>query len=209
MKTGCSLFFVLIILLVCSGCTDILDFVEYDEIQNDTAKGLSVDGSFTPTYFDDGSVEMLVDTSEIEIKGQPNFSPNVSSIISILLNDRRTGILLENGWNITSVSEKHDEENPARCCVNVEFRKDGLSFYIGVDEQERRTSEGYCDAEVWIGGSFSGPLSEDYHQAKDKMEGWWHVLDERNERVVMIYNKTTFLYLYPSYAIINMTGILD
>jgi len=46
-------------------------------------------------------------------------------------------------------------------------------------------------------------------QAKDKMEGWWHAFDARNERVVIIYNSTTIFYLYPSYSIINMEGILD
>jgi hypothetical protein len=89
----------------------------------------------------------------------------------------------------------------------VEFQKEGLSFYIGVDEREGRTAGGYCGAEVWIAEPVSGPRPGDYHQARDKMEGWWHVFDARNERVVIIYNSTTIFYLYPSYSIINMEGI--
>jgi len=37
----------------------------------------------------------------------------------------------------------------------------------------------------------------------------YHVFDERNKRLAMIYNDTTIFYLYPSYSIINMEGILD
>ncbi len=103
----------------------------------------------------------------------------------------------------------NDKKDRARGFAAVEFQKEGLSFYIGVDEQEGRTAGGYCGAEVWIAEPVSGPRPGDYYQARDWTEGWWHVFDDRNERVVMIYNSTTFLYLYPSYAIISMEGMLD
>ena len=153
-------------------------------------------------------------------------------ISSILQNDPRTGILIENGWDITSINEPlqswdiadpvrleewnatstnemNDKKDRARGSATVEFQNEGLSFYIGVDEQEGRTAGGYCGAEVWVAEPVSGPHPGDYHQAKDKMEGWWHAFDARNERVVIIYNSTTIFYLYPSYSIINMEGILD
>jgi hypothetical protein len=168
-------------------------------------------GSPTPSSVDNWCMEIPVNLSQIEIRSGSAFNPNIQSIIPILLNDPRTGLLLENGWNITSVSEKYSEEACDRNCIDVEFRNDGLglSFYIVVDEQKGCTTEGYCDAEVWIPGPVSGPIPEDYHQAKDKTDGWWHVFDERNNRIIMIYNSTTFFYLYPSYSIIDMEGVLD
>jgi|GEM_PF-407403 hypothetical protein len=230
METECSLFFVLMILLASCGCIDTQNPVENDGMQNGTAEGLPVNSSFTPTSAATGGTEIPVDLSQIEIRCGQNFSPNVTLISSILRDDSRTGILIENGWNITSINEPlqswdvvdpvqleewnvtsinemNDRKDRARGSAAVEFQKEGLSFYIGVDEREGRTAGGYCGAEVWIAEPVSGPRPGDYHQARDKMEGWWHVFDDRNERVVMIYNSTTIFYLYPSYSIINMEGI--
>lgn len=232
MKTECSLFFVLMILLASCGCIGTRDAVGDDGVQNSTAEGLPVNSSFAPTSAATKGTEMPVDLSQIEIRGGQNFSPNVTLISSILRDDLRTGILIENGWNITSINEPlqswgivdpvrleewnvtsinemNDRKDRARGSAAVEFQKEGLSFYIGVDEHEGRTAGGYCGAEVWIAEPVSGPRPEDYHQTRDKLEGWWHVFDDRNERVVMIYNSTTIFYLYPSYSIINMEGILD
>jgi len=232
MKTKCSLFFVLMILLASCGCIDTQSPVEDDGMQNGTAEGLPVNSSFTPTSAATGGTKIPVDLSQIEVRGGPNFSPNVTLISSILQDDPRTGILIENGWiitsineplqswdiadpvrleewNATSTNEMNDKKDLARGSATVEFQKERLSFYIGVDEQEGRTAGGYCGAEVWVAEPVSGPHPGDYHQAKDKMEGWWHVFDARNERVVIIYNSTTIFYLYPSYSIINMEGILD
>ncbi|MDK2890682.1 MAG: hypothetical protein PWR21_1314 [Methanoculleus sp.] len=196
-------------LLASCGCLDTRDAVGYDDMQNGTAEGLPINGSCTPASAANGGTETPVDLSQIEIRGGPDFSPNVTLISSILQNDPRTGLLIENGWNITSINEKNDEKDRDQSYADVEFRKDGLSFYIGVDEQEGHTTGGYCDAEVWVAEPVSGPRPGNYHQAKDKMERWWHVFDDRNERVVMIYNSTTIFYLYPSYSIIDMEGILD
>jgi len=197
------------ILLASCGCIDTQDAVGYDDMQNGTAEGLPINGSFTPASAANGGTETPVDLSQIEIRGGSDFSPNVTLISSILQNDPRTGLLIENGWNITSINEKNDEKDRDQSYADVEFRKDGLSFYIGVDEQEGHTTGGYGDAGVWVAEPVSGPRPGNYHQAKDKMEGWWHVFDDRNERVVMIYNSTTIFYLYPSYLIIDMEGILD
>ncbi|BBL67101.1 hypothetical protein [Methanoculleus chikugoensis] len=209
MKTKCSLFIVLMILLASCGCVDTREVVGDDGMQNGTTEGPPINDYFTPTSGATGGTEMPVDLSQLEIRGGPDFSPNVTLISSILRNDTRTGLLIENGWNITSITEKNDENDRAGGSAAVEFQKDGLSFYIGVDEQEGRTAGGYCDAEIWIAEPVSGSRPEGYHQAKDKMEGWWHVFDDRNERVVMIYNSTTLFYLSPSYSIIDTEGILD
>jgi len=166
-------------------------------------------GSCTPASAATGGTGMPVDLSQAEIRGGPDFSPNVTRISSILRNDPRARLLIENGWNVASINEMNDTKDRARGSAAVEFQKEGLSFYIGVDEQEGHTTGGYCDAEVWVAEPVSGPRPGNYHQAKDKMEGWWHVFDDRNERVVMVYNSTMFFYLYPSYSIIDMEGILD
>ena len=105
MKTECSLFVVLMILLASCGCIDTQSPVEDDSMQNGTAEGLPVNSSFTPTSAATGGTKIPVDLSQIEIRGGPNFSPNVTLISSILQNDPRTGILIENGWDITSINE--------------------------------------------------------------------------------------------------------
>ncbi len=221
MKTEWSLFFVLMVLLASCGC---IDTRGGDGVQNDTADELPVNGSLTPAPVNTG---VSIDLSQVEVGDGPDFSPNITLISSILQNDLRTGLLIESGWSITSITEPLQSwgtVDPARLdpaditsideineksSAAVEFQKGGLSFFIGVDEQGERTAGAYCGAEVWAGGPASDPRPEDYHQARDKMEGWWHVFDNRNERVVMIYNGTTFIYLYPSYSIIDMEGILD
>lgn len=230
MKTECSFFFVLMILLASCGCIDTRGVAGDDSMQNGTAEGLPVNGSLTPASAVAAGTGVPVDLSQVEVRGGPDFSPNITLISSILQNDLRTGLLIENGWNITSITEplqsrgivdpvrledvtSIDEINErkirAQGSTAVEFQKEGLSFFIGVDEQEGRTVGSYCGAEVWIGGSASGPRPGDYHQARDRTGEWWHVFDDRNERVVMIYNSTTFFYLYPSYSIIDMEGMLD
>ncbi|KUL00183.1 MAG: Uncharacterized protein XE11_2526 [Methanomicrobiales archaeon 53_19] len=232
MKTECSLFFVFTILLASCGCIDTQGAVGDDSMQYGTTDGLPRNDLFTPASTATEGTGISVDLSQVEIRGGPNFSPNVTLISSILQSDPRVRLLIENGWNVTSITEPlqswgivdpvqldrrdvasinemSDDKDRARGSAAVEFQKEGLSFYIGVDEQEGRTAGGYCDAEVWTGGPASGPCPGDYHQARDKMEGWWHVFDDRNERMVMIYNSTTFFYLYPSYSIIDMEGILD
>jgi hypothetical protein len=105
MKTKCSLFFVLMILLASCGCIDTQSPVEDDGMQNGTAEGLPVKSSFTPTSAATGGTKIPVDLSQIEVRGGPNFSPNVTLISSILQDDPRTGILIENGWIITSINE--------------------------------------------------------------------------------------------------------
>jgi hypothetical protein len=102
-----------------------------------------------------------------------------------------------------------EEDGPNRTYAEVEFRNDGLSFFIGVDETARRTLDGRCGAEWWLSTPVSGPMPEGYHQATDMLTNTNHVFDERNKRVAMIYNDTTIFYLYPSYAIIDMEGILN
>ena len=193
----------LVLLLIGSGCIN----------TECTPGNLSVNETpATILYYKNGNLSIPINVLQIEVKDPGNFTANVTSVITILLGDQRTGVLLENGWNITSVSGVNDKHDPNRTHIEVEFRKEGLSFFIGVDENERRTLEGRCGAKQWVTDRISGPLPEDYHQWKWFDEGsliTYYVIDERNERVVMIYNKTTIFYLYPSYAIIDMTGILD
>ena len=160
-------------------------------------------------HYERGSVSISVNTSEIPVR---RFDVNVTEVIEILLADRRAGVLLENGWNIASVRTGFAEEDPNReqGYIDVEFRSDELplSFFIEVDEEEKQTGKGRCNATVRDGRPGAGPLPE-YHQAAFKSRDHQRHVFERNERVMMIYSSTTIFYLYPSYAIVDMEGILD
>jgi hypothetical protein len=200
MRTTIPIFCVLILLVIGSGCID----------TEDTPANLPANE--TPAiilYYESANFSVPVNVSQIEVRDPRNFTANLTAVITILLDDPRNGILLENGWNITSVAGVTDEHDPDRTYTEVEFEKEGLSFFIGVDEMANRTLEGRCGAGWWISGSISGPLPEDYHQATDKSTVTTHVFDSKNERLAMIYNKTTIFYLYPSYAIINTEGLND
>jgi hypothetical protein len=156
-----------------------------------------------------GDVAIPITTSAIPVRG---FDNDVTEVIAIVLADRQAGVLLENGWNITSVRTGFAEEDPNReqGYIDVEFRSDELplSFFIEVDEEEKQTGKGRCNATVRDGRPGAGPLPE-YHQAAFKSRDHQRHVFERNERVMMIYSSTTIFYLYPSYAIVDMEGILD
>jgi len=187
MKTSIPIFCVLVLLLIGSGCT------------KSTIGELSVNE--TPAmilYYENANMSLPVNISQIEVRDPGNFTANVTSVITILFSDPRTGVLLENGWNITAVSGDADDHDPNRTYAEVEFKKEGLSFYIVVDDKTGRTLEGRCGAEWWISGSISGPLPQDYHQADDKSSGNVWVFDQKNRRVIMVYNQTTILFLSPS-----------
>lgn len=99
MKTEWSLFFVLMVLLASCGC---IDTRGGDDVQNGTTDELPVNGSLIPAPVNTG---VSIDLSEVEVRGGPDFSPNFTLIASILQNDLRTRLLIENGWNITSITE--------------------------------------------------------------------------------------------------------
>ncbi|MCK9277056.1 MAG: hypothetical protein M0P22_03085 [Methanoculleus sp.] len=198
MKQTPLLLVTLILLVFGAGCTD---FVEVNASAKTTPAPV--------LYYEQGNTSIALNLSEIAVDDPENFTANATSVFEILLADQRAGILLENGWKITSVRMASDEDDPNRTYAEVEFRHDGLSFFIGVDETARRTLDGRCGAEWWLSTPVSGPLPEGYHQATDKLTNTYHVFDERNKRVAIIYNDTTIFYLYPSYSIINMEGILD
>ena len=195
MKQTSLLLVTVVLLVVGAGCTD---FVEVNAPEN-----------VTPLSYEQGNVSIPRNLPEITVHDPGNFTGNVTAVLEIVLADRRAGILLENGWNVTSVRMASGEDDPDRPYAEVEFRNDGLSFFIGVDETVRRTLDGRCGAEWWLSTPVSGPLPRGYHQATDKLTCTYHVFDERNKRVAMIYNDTTIFYLYPSYAIIDMEGMLD
>ncbi|MCK8518435.1 hypothetical protein [Methanoculleus sp. 7T] len=197
MKQPPLLLVTLILLVFGAGCTD---SAEVNASENTTPA--------PALYYEQGTTSIALNLSEITVDDPGNLAANVTMVLETLLADQRTAILLENGWNITSVRMASDEDDPNRAYAEVEFRHDGLSFFIGVDETARRTLEGRCGAEWWLSTPVSGPLPEGYHQATDKSTKTYHVFDERNKRVAMIYNHTTIFYLYPSYSIINMEGIL-
>ncbi|ADN35229.1 conserved hypothetical protein [Methanolacinia petrolearia DSM 11571] len=164
-------------------------------------------------YYNNGGSQISLDLSALKVDDPETISTNLSTILGVALNDLRSGILLENGWIIASVSEYDNEDSNDGKSVELEFRKDALSFYIVVNEQSRTATKGYCDAITWISEPISGPLPEGYHKAKDKLTGWWYVFDiqnnSSNSTVVMIYNDTAILYLYPSYSVINTEGLYD
>lgn len=190
--------FIMILLFACAGCVNTGPPTGNESMEEKLPMIL---------YYENGSTTIPINLSDIDIKERENFTANLSSVISILLDDPRTGILLKGGWTMTSATMKREESDPDRTYVEVEFQKDELSFFIGVDEQERRTLDGYCGAEYWYATPISGPLPEGYHQALEKSSRTYHVFDQKNERVALVYNKTTIFYLYPSYAVSGYENI--
>ncbi|MDI6877619.1 MAG: hypothetical protein QMC96_12720 [Methanomicrobiales archaeon] len=200
MKTTTIVFLFCVILAMGSGCTDSRG------IPDNTPENTSPAAIL---FYEQGNRSIPLNISAIEVQDPKNITANVTSVIEILLDDQRTGILLENGWNITSIRRATDEHDPTLTTVDVEFRNEGLSFFIVVDEVQWKTLEGYCGAPGWISGPVSGPLPEDYHQAMEKSSRTVWVFDHYNNRVAMVYNQTTIFYLYPSYSIIDMEGAFD
>ncbi|MCK9277254.1 MAG: hypothetical protein M0P22_04100 [Methanoculleus sp.] len=183
----------LLLLAFGAGCTD---SPETNATENVTPAPVFI--------YERGNISIPINTSEIPVR---SFTPNVTEVIEILLADQRSGILLENGWKIASVRtgfEKFRSVDPARTYVDVEFRSDepSPSFFIEVDEQERRAGRGYCNVPEWGGGPYAGPYPEDYHQnwTSTNQFSAFSVFDHHNDRLVMAYNKTTIFYLYPSYG---------
>ncbi|MBP2146031.1 hypothetical protein J2129_001485 [Methanofollis sp. W23] len=178
---------VLIVLLLSSGCTT-------------TPPPEVVPVNETPTLPVLHHGEIAIDLSEIEIKDPELFTANLTSTISTVLTDRRATLLLDHGWNITSVRQEFDEEVLDHPYVEVEFMKNDLSFYFWVDMEEEKVFRGYCGAEGWI--SSKDPLPKDYHQALDKHTRRWYVFDDRNGILrgeVMIYDGDTIYYLDPEF----------
>ena len=188
MKQTLFLLFALALLVFGAGCTDPAE------------TGMPENVTPTPAvlHYERGDVAIPINASAIPVRG---FDVNVTEVIEIVLTDRRAGVLLENGWNITSVRAGFAEEDPNREHIDVEFQSDELplSFFIEVDEQERRAGWGRCNVPFWDGGLHADPNPEDYHQ--NLSTHLCYVFDHHhNERVVMVYNETTIFYLYPSYG---------
>ena len=153
-------------------------------------------------HYEQGNTSIPINVSEIPVR---TFDVNATEVIEILLADQRAGILLEGGWNITSLRTGFEEEDPNREHIDVEFRNDelSLSFFIEVDEEERRTGRGRCSATIWRGHPWTSepfPEEEDYHQAVNPYMGLFVVVDHHNEKVMMAYDDMTIFYLYPSYG---------
>ncbi|WP_048113767.1 hypothetical protein [Methanoculleus sp. MH98A] len=150
-------------------------------------------------HYEQGNTSIPINVSEIPVR---TFDVNATEVIEIVLADQRAGILLEGGWKIASVRTGFDYD--LRTHVDVEFRSDepSPSFFIEVDEQEGQTGWGRCNVPRWLGGPFAGPRPEDYHKDEAVRDGtnWWYVYDHHNDRVAMVYNGTTIIYLYPSYG---------
>lgn len=155
-------------------------------------------------HYEQGNISIPINVSEIPVRG---FDVNVTEVIEIVLADQRAGTLLENGWKITSIRMGFEEfysVDPARTYVDVEFRSDepSPSFFIEVDEQEKWASRGLCNVPEWRGGPYAGPYPEDYHQnwtSTNRFSAFYVFDHHHNERVMMVYNETTIVYLYPSY----------
>lgn len=196
------------ILFLGSGCIDV------QRSSGNTSANITLLENFTANkppasivYYLKGNLSIPINVSQIEVRNPGNFT-NVTLVVSILLNDSRAGILLENGWNITSVTRTRDTYDLNRTYSDIEFEKEGLSFFIGVDEDMHKTLRGYSGAQWWQSTPVSGPIPEGYHQSIDKSSLTYHVFDHRNNRVVMIYNQTSILYLYPSYSNFNTEGLI-
>ena len=198
MKHPSILLFALLLLVFGAGCTDLG--------APDTSKNA------TPAqilHYERGNVSISINTSEIPVR---SFDVNVTEVIEIALADQRSGILLENGWNITSIRTGFEEKDPDQKHIDVEFRNDELplSFFTEVDEEEKRAGRGRCSAPFWGGRPWldTGPLSEevDYYQSVNPYMNLFEVIDRHNEKVMMVYNKTTIFYLYPSYGDAHVWG---
>ncbi|MCK8518412.1 hypothetical protein [Methanoculleus sp. 7T] len=190
------LLFTLMSLVFVSGC---IDSQEINPTENTTLAPF--------LYYERGNISTPLNISELPVR---NSTANVTGVIETLLADQRTGILLENGWKITSVSGAVDRDSPNRRYTDVEFEKEGLSYFIEVDETANRTLEGHSGAKLRARPSDSPP--EDYYKWKwfdEDSSVMYGVFDRKNDRAVMIYNKTTIFYLYPSYAIIDTEGLND
>ncbi|MCK8518666.1 hypothetical protein [Methanoculleus sp. 7T] len=197
MKHPSILLFALLLLAFGAGCTDLG--------ASDTSKNAT---SAQILHYERGNVSIPINTSEIPVK---SFDVNVTEVIEIALADQRSGVLLENGWNITSIRTGFEEKDPDQKHIDVEFRNDELplSFFIEVDEEEKRAGRGRCSAPFWGGRPWldTGPLSEevDYYQSVNPYMNLFEVIDH-GERVMMVYNKTTIFYLYPSYGDAHVWG---
>jgi hypothetical protein len=158
-------------------------------------------------HYEQGNTSIPINVSEIPVR---TFDVNATEVIEIVLADQRAGILLEGGWNITSIRTGFEEEDPNREHIDVEFRNDelSLSFFIEVDEREERATRGRCSAIVWGGRPWPDskePRPEDYYQNYYLPKtDQFAVIDCQNERIVMVYNETTIFYLYPSYGDANV-----
>lgn len=157
-------------------------------------------------HYERGDVSIPINVSEIPVR---TFDVNATEVIEIVLADQRAGILLEGGWQITSIRTGFEGEDPNREHIDVEFRNDelSLSFFIEVDEREKRATRGRCSPIVWGGRPWpdsKGPRPEDYYQSRPPLTDRFSVVDCQNERIVMVYNKTTIFYLYPSYGDANV-----
>ncbi len=178
----------LIVLLVCSGCTSTNPPAEVPVIETPTLPVLHHN-------------DVAVDLAGIEVRDPELFTANLTSTITTVLPDSRAGLLLDHGWNITSVRQEFDEEVLDRPYVRVEFMKNNLSFYFLVDEEKDQIIGGYCGAKVWVAGPISGPLPKDYSQALDKHTRQWWVFDHRDESVgmVMAYDKNGIYRFNPDF----------
>jgi hypothetical protein len=178
----------LIVLLVCSGCTSTNPPTEAPVIETPTLPVLHHN-------------DVAVDLAGIEVREPELFTANLTSTITTVLPDSRAGLLLDHGWNITSVRQEFDEEVLDRPYVRVEFMKNNLSFYFLVDEEKDQIIRGYCGAKVWVAGPISGPLPKDYSQALDKHTRQWWVFDHRDESVgmVMAYDKSGIYRFNPDF----------
>lgn len=75
----------------------------------------------TILYYENANLSLPVNISQIEVLDPGNLTANVTSVITILLSDPRTGVLLENGWNITAVSGDTEDHDPNRTYAEVDF----------------------------------------------------------------------------------------
>ncbi|NMA10093.1 hypothetical protein L21_0854 [Methanoculleus chikugoensis] len=181
----------LLLLALGAGC---IDFPGANATENATSPPV--------LHYERENVSIPINTSEIPVR---TFDVNATEVIEIVLADQRAGILLEGGWQITSIRTGFEGEDPNREHIDVEFRNDelSLSFFIEVDEWERQTGRGRCSATIWRGHPWTSepfPEEEDYHQAVNPYMGLFVVVDHHNERVIMAYDDTTIFYLYPSYG---------
>lgn len=188
MKSLLSSFFLVLVLVVCSGCTS----------TNPPAETTPNETPTLPVLYHNN---VAIDLSAIEIKDPELFTANLTSTISTVLPDSRAGLLLDHGWNITSVRQEFDDEVLDRPYVRVAFMKNNLSFYFLVDEDKDQIIRGYCGAKNRVAGPISGPLPKDSSQAIDKATGQVWVFDHRENSVgiVMTYDNNVIYELNPDF----------
>jgi len=196
MKQTPLLLVTLILLVFGAGCTD---SVEVNASENTTPAPV--------LYYEQENTSITLNLSEVTVDVPGNFTANVTMVLETLLADQRPGFCLRTGGTLPRFGWPRMRMTRTGRMSKWSSGTMDCRSSSGSTKRPAGRSTGVAGRVVALDTRI-GALPEGYHQATDKSTKTYHVFDERNKRVAMIYNDTTIFYLYPSYSIINMEGIL-